>query len=119
MAKKDHDQKQLFLQCDAYETGLGAALLQGGEPVNVGSCALSLPELFYAQIYKECPAIVYGIEKIHHSTYGQKVIVLSDHKPLENIVKKPSLHAPKRLCYFVINHVPGKELLLADARSRA
>ncbi len=51
--------EQTVLQCDASETGLGAALLQGGEPVAFGSRALSLTERGYAQIEKEFLAIVY------------------------------------------------------------
>ncbi|XP_051782584.1 uncharacterized protein K02A2.6-like [Erpetoichthys calabaricus] len=120
--------EQLVLQCDASETGLGAALLQSGEPVAFGSHALSLTEWGYAQIEKECLAIVYGMEKFHQYTYGRKVIIQFDHKPLESIVKKPLLHAPKRLQRmlkrlqkydFIITYVPGKEMLLADALSRA
>lgn len=37
------------------------------------------------------------MEKFHHYTYGRKVTVQSDHKPLENIHRKPLLSAPKRL----------------------
>ncbi len=74
--------ERVVLQCDASETGLGAALLQGGEPVAFGSQALSLTERGYAQIEKECLAIVYGMEKFNQYTYGCKVIVQSDHKPL-------------------------------------
>ncbi len=51
--------EQTVLQCDASETGLGAALLQGGEPVAFGSRALSQTERGYAQIEKEFLAIVY------------------------------------------------------------
>ncbi len=102
-------------------------MLQGGEPVAFGSRALSLTERGYAQIEKECLAIVYGMEKFHQYTYGRKVIVQSDHKPLEYIVRKPLLHVPKRLQRmlmrlqkydFDITYVPGKEMLLADALSR-
>lgn len=68
------------------------------------------------------------MQKFHQYTYGRKVIIQSDHKPLESIVKKPLLSAPKRLQRmlmrlqkydFIINYVPGKEMLLADALSRA
>lgn len=37
------------------------------------------------------------MEKFHKYTYGRKVTVQSDHKPLEHIHKKPLLSAPKRL----------------------
>ncbi len=120
--------EQVVLQCDASETGLRATLLQGGEPVAFGSRALSLTERGNAQIEKECLAIVCGMERFHQYTYERKVIVQSDHKPLENIVRKPLLHAPKRLQRmlmrlqkydFDITYVPGKEMLLADALSRA
>lgn len=69
-----------------------------------------------------------SIEKFHQYTKsdGQKVFVQSDRKPFENIVRKPLLHAPKRLQRmslqkydFVITHVPVKEMLLEDAMSRA
>lgn len=48
--------EQLVLQCDASDTGLGAALLQSGEPVAFGSRALSLTEWGYAQIEKRVPS---------------------------------------------------------------
>lgn len=62
-----------------------------------GSRALTPAERGYAQIEKDCLAIVFGMEKFHQYTYGRKVTVQRDHKPLENIHKKPLLSAPKRL----------------------
>lgn len=35
----------------------------------------------YAQREKEMLAIVYGLEKFHHYTYGKYMKVLTDHKP--------------------------------------
>ena len=121
-------QEELTLQCDASETGLGAALTQDGKPVAFGSRALTPTERGYAQIEKECLAIVYGMEKFHQYTYGRKVTVQSDHKPLENIVRKPLLSAPKRLQRMLLRlqrydfnviYVPGRDMLLADTLSRA
>lgn len=48
---KHYDQEdELTLQCDASETGLGAALTQRGKPVAFGSRALTPTERGYAQI---------------------------------------------------------------------
>ncbi|KAK3774253.1 hypothetical protein RRG08_050758 [Elysia crispata] len=34
-------------------------------------------------------AIIFGLERFDQCTFGQKVMVISDHKPLETIIKKP------------------------------
>ena len=116
------------LQCDASDMGLGAALTQKGKPVAFGSSALTPTEKGYAQIEKECLAIVFGIQRFHQYTYGREVTVQSDHKPLENIHSKPLLNAPKRLQrrllrlqqYDIrVTYVPGRDMLLADTLSRA
>lgn len=126
---KYYDQaEELTLQCDASETGLGAALTQKGKPVAFSSRALTPTERGYAQIEKECLAIVFGMEKFHQYTYGRKVTVQSDHKPLENIVRKPLWSAPKRLQRMLLRlqkydinvvYVPGRDMFLADTLSRA
>ena len=51
--------KELVIQCDASSTGLGAVLLQEGKPLGYASRALSATECEYAQIEKECLAIVF------------------------------------------------------------
>ena len=42
------------IQCDSSETGMGAALLQEGQPVTFASRTLTPTERGYAQIEKEC-----------------------------------------------------------------
>ena len=46
--------EEVTVQCDASEYGLGAALLQNGQPVAFASLSLSQTERQYAQIEKEC-----------------------------------------------------------------
>ena len=90
--------EEVTLQCDASEKGLGATLLQGGQPVAFASRTLSTTERRYAQIEKECLAIVFGCQKFsQYITRRAKITVESDHKPLQSIFKKSLLEAPCRL----------------------
>ena len=89
--------KPLVLQCDASEKGLDASLLQDGKPIAYASRALTCTEINYAQIEKELLVIVFGVERFHQYTYGRKVVVDSDHKPLETIFGKSIATAPRRL----------------------
>ena len=118
----------LVIQCDASQKGLGAVLLQGGRPITFASRALTDTETRYAQIEKETLAIVFALNKFHQYVFGKKIIIESDHKPLENIVVKPLCNAPKRLQGMLLNilqydvkiiHKKGKEMYLADTLSRS
>ena len=119
---------ELTLQSDASESGLGAAIMQHNHPIAYASRALSDTETRYAQIEKELLAVIFGLEKFHQYTYGRTVRVISDHKPLESIMKKPLHAAPKRLQRMLLRlqkydiqlqYRPGKEMYLADTLSRA
>ena len=46
---------------------------------------------------KELLAIVFGVERFEFYLYDRKFKVETDHKPLESILKKSLLSAPKRL----------------------
>lgn len=68
------------------------------------------------------------MEKFENYTYGRKITVESDHKPLEIICKKTLLNAPKRLQRmllrlqkfdYVVVFKPGVEMYMADTLSRA
>ena len=78
-------------QVDASQEGLGACLMQSGQPVAYTSRSLTAAEKHYAQIEKEMLAIVYGLSKFERYTLGRKVLVQSDHKPLEQIQLKSLL----------------------------
>ena len=116
------------LQCDASMHGLRACLMQDGHPVAYASRSLTPTEVQYAQIEKELLAIVFAMEKFETYPYGRKVLVESDHKPLEAILKKRLLNAPKRLqrmllrlqrYEFEVSYKRGTSLHMADPLSRA
>ena len=89
---------EVTLQCDASKSGLGAALLQNGQPVAHASRALTPAEIRYAQIEKELLAIVFTCERSDTYIYGRDVVAVeTDHKPLEVIVRKALNSAPQRL----------------------
>ncbi|GAB1607211.1 hypothetical protein Ahia01_001004400 [Argonauta hians] len=50
--------EELYIQCDASQSGLGVALLQRGQPLAFSSRALTTTERNYAQIEKELLAII-------------------------------------------------------------
>ena len=121
--------QEVTLQNDASERGLGATLMQEGQPVTFASKALSKTEQGYAQIEKECLAIVFACERFDQYLHGRdKIRVQTDHKPIVSIFKKPLHHAPKRLqrmllrlqkYNLVIEYLPGTQMYIADMLSRA
>lgn len=81
----------------------------------------------YAQIEKELYAVLFGCKRFHQYLYGRQVVVESDHKPLESIMRKPLAAAPPRLQQMIlqlqrydiiITHKPGKQIPVADTLSR-
>ncbi|XP_062577795.1 uncharacterized protein K02A2.6-like [Saccostrea cucullata] len=122
------EHKELVLQCDASESGLGACLLQEGHPIMYASRSLTETECNYAQIEKELLAVVFGMERFENYTYGRHVLAESDHKPLEIIHKKNLHSAPKRLQRMLLRlqkfdyevlYKRGTKMYFADTLSRA
>ena len=75
--------KEVSLECNSSEVGLGAVIKQGGHPIMYASRALTKTEQNYAQIEKECFVIVFAAEHFEQYILGkEKVKVFSDHKPL-------------------------------------
>lgn len=102
--------------------------MQDGHPVVYASRAFTHTECNYAQIEKELPAVVFGMERFENYTYGRHIKVESDHKPLEIIQQKSLVVAPRtiqrmllRLQKFEYNIVykKGAEMYVADTLSRA
>jgi len=118
---------ELTVQCDTSEKGLGAALMQNGQPIAFASRALTDPETRYAQIEKEMLAVVFALQKFDQYLYGRPITVQSDHKPLAAISKKSLRRAPKRRQGMLLKvqkydvsivYKPGLEMYLADTLSR-
>ena len=86
--------KSVTLQCDASLKGLGACIIQDGQPIAFASKSLMDTETRYANIERELLAIVYGCEKFHTYLYGRTYIVETDHKPLKMISLKNLTAAP-------------------------
>ena len=114
-------------QTDASLKGVGAVLLQQGQPVCYASKALTETEQRYSNIKRKALALVWGLERFHYFIYGKQCTVHTDHKPLEAIFKKRLSSCPARLQRFVlralkyhvtVKYVTGAEVPTADALSR-
>ena len=80
----------------------------------------------YAQIEKEALALTWACERLYEYLVGLHFHMVTDHKPLVPILSTKSLESlPLRFRLrlmrfsFTISHVPGKDLTIADALSRA
>lgn len=120
--------KEVIIQCDASQNGLGCCLLQDNKPISFASRSLTSGERNYAQIEKEMLSILFACNKFNFYAYGRKVKVINDHKPLLGIMRK-EIHEIssaklqrmklKLLNYdIILEHAPGKTIQLADYLSR-
>ena len=119
--------KPAVIETDASLKGLGAVLIQDSKPVRFISKALTTAEVNYSNIERELLAILFACEKLHNYTFGRKVTVHTDHKPLTAIFNKPVSLAPARLQRMLlrlskydldIKYVGSRSVLLADTLSR-
>ena len=93
----------------------------------MASRAVTDTESRYSNIERECLAVVFGLEKFEYYLYGRKVIVETDHSPLEQIFKKNIAEAPARLqrlllrCMkfnITVRYKAGKSIPVVDTLSR-
>jgi transposase InsO family protein len=125
---------ETILSADASSYGLGAVLLQkqvAGQllPVAYISRSMTPTERRYAQIEKEALAFTWACERLSDYLVGLQFHIQTDHKPLVPLFSTKDLEElPVRVqrfrmrmmrFNFTISHVPGNELTIADALSRA
>ena len=89
--------KPVTVQADAYQRGLGACLLQDGQPIAYASKSLTDTETRYANIERELLAIVFACQRFNTYVLGRPFTVESEHKPLEMIHQKSLASDPPRL----------------------
>lgn len=122
------ENKTIQIQTDASKDGLGCCILQDGSPISFASRSLNEAEQRYSQIEKEFLSILFACNKFRYYTYGRKVKVVNDHKPLTAIMKKEINKIPsarlqniriKLLNYDIdLEYAPGKTIHIADYLSR-
>lgn len=116
------------LSVDSSKSGMGATIMQDGQPIEYASCSLTDTQKAYAQIEKEFLAVQYGLHRFHQYIFGQKVVVETDHLPLLGIMKKGLNDMTPRLLRmrlrntrydYELTYKPGTKLFIADTLSRA
>ena len=81
--------KPIVIQTDASKLGLGAVLLQNDVPVMFVSRTLTDTETRYSQIELEFLVIVFGLTKLRKYILGTKFTLMTDHKPIVQLMNKP------------------------------
>ena len=84
------------VQCDASSQGLGAVIMQNGQPIAFARRALTRTEKNYCQMEKELLAVVFAMHRFDQYVYGLHVDIETDHQPLEILARKPLKDVPRR-----------------------
>ena len=63
-------QKEITIECDASQKGLGACLLQDGKPVNFSSRSLIDTETRYCNLEREMLAVAWVVNRYRQYVYG-------------------------------------------------
>ena len=137
------DTKPLYLETDASNISLGAALLQLRDnmscqkdtapdntilhPITFVSKSLTGAEQRYSNIEQEALGILHGLEKFHHYCFGREVLVITDHKLLVSIFKKDVARLSQWIQHILLKihqyrvqivYKPGPDIFIADWLSK-
>ena len=122
------------VSADASPFGLGGVLSQKQssgqwQPVSYISRSLTSVEQRYAQVEKECLAVTWACERFADLLIGKEFLIETDHKPLLPLLTSKNLdELPVRIqryrmrlmrFQYTVTHIPGPDLKIADALSRA
>ena len=116
--------QQFIVECDASGTGIGAILIQQGQPIAFFSQALKGSSLALSTYEKEMLSIVKAIQKWRPYLLGRPFIVRTDHRSLKYLLEQcittpaQTRWLPKLLGYdYVIEYKKGLENQGVDALS--
>ncbi|XP_035541674.1 uncharacterized protein LOC118344675 [Juglans regia] len=113
------------IECDACGTGLGAVLMQAGQPISYMNKGLKGKALLLSTYEKELLALVTAVQKWRTYLLGQTFIIKTDQEALKYLLeqrmgtKMQQKWVAKLMGYhFSIEYKKGKENKVADALSR-
>ena len=132
----------LYINADASQKGIGAIMLQPDKnckntsnteipnnlrPVAYASKTVTSCERNYSNIERELLGVLFSVLHFKHFTYGCKVHIITDHKPLVSLFRKSLTSAFTRLARMLLHildyqlgvmYQPGTKMDLSDALSR-
>jgi transposase InsO family protein len=146
-----NENRNIFIESDASKDGLGCVLVQRPignpdlvldpekdcdkdlkdlnlKPVCYASKSMTTAESNYACIERELLGVYHALKRFHLYTFGNKVTIFTDHKPLITILNKSTNLATPTLANIKLKidqnydynvfYKPGKHMNLSDALSR-